>query len=103
LQFKRVERLILQEINDKVNQVNTTENKVKLYQTIVRLHQEKLDNQIKRLGYGRSNVDTLIQYEEDLLKARLSLASNLYTYRMSLSELELTKNTLLDKYWQEPL
>ena len=103
LRLKRVERLILQEINDKVNQVNTSDNQVKLYQSIIKLHQKKLDNQIKRIGYGRSNADTLIQYEDDLLKARLALASNLYTYRVSLIELDLTKNVLLDKYWQEPL
>jgi len=103
LRLKRVERLILQEINDKVNQVNTSDNQVRLFRSIIKLHQKKLDNQIKRIGYGRSNADTLIQYEDDLLKARLALAANLYTYKVSLVELDLTKNILLDKYWQEPL
>ena len=103
LRLKRVERLILQEINDKVNQVNASDNQVRLYQSIIKLHQKKLDNQIKRIGYGRSNADTLIQYEDDLLKARLALANNLYTYRVSLVGLDLTKNVLLDKYWEEPL
>jgi len=103
LRLKRVERLILQEINDKVNQVNTSDNQVKLYRSIIKLHQKKLDNQIKRIGYGRSNADTLIQYEDDLLKTRLALATSLYTYRVSLIGLDLTKNVLLDKYWQKPL
>jgi len=103
LRLKRVERLILQEINDKVNQVNASDNQVKLYQSIIKLHQKKLDNQIKRIGYGRSNADTLIQYEDDLLKARLALVSNFYTYRVSLIELDLAKNVLLDKYWKESL
>ncbi len=103
LRLKRVERLILQEINDKVNQVNTADNQVRLYESIIKLHQKKLDSQIKRIGYGRSNADTLIQYEEDLLKARLNLASNFYTYRVKLIELDLAKNVLLDKYWKEPL
>lgn len=103
LRLKRVERLILQEINDGVNQVNSNDNQVKLYQSIIKLHQRKLDSQIKRIGYGRSNADTLIQYEDDLLKARLALALNLYSYRVSLVELDLIKNVLLDKYWKEPL
>ena len=103
LRLKRVERLILQEINDKVNQINSSDNQVRLYQSIIKLHQKKLDNQIKRIGYGRSNADTLIQYEDDLLRARLALASNLYTYRVSLIELDLAKNVLLDKYWKESL
>lgn len=103
LRLKRIERLILQEINDKVNQVNTSDNQVKLYQSIVNLHQRKLDNQIKRIGYGRSNADTLIQYEEDLLTARLALAENLYEYRVGMIEIDLAKNVLLDKYWDKPL
>ena len=103
LRLKRVERFILQEINDKVKQVNASYNQVRLYRSIIKLHQRKLDNQIKRIGYGRSNADTLIQYEDDLLKARLALATNLYTYKVSLIELDLTKNVLLDKYWQDEL
>lgn len=103
LRLKRVERLILQEINDKVNQVNTSDNQVRLYQSIIKLHKKKLDNQIKRIGYGRSNADTLIQYEDDLLRARIALAFNLYTYRVSLIGLDLTKNVLLDKYWKDEL
>ncbi|MCK4912411.1 MAG: TolC family protein [Candidatus Omnitrophica bacterium] len=103
LRLKRVERLILQEINDKVNQVNSSDNQIRLYQSIIKLHQRKLDNQIKRIGYGRSNADTLIQYEDDLLKARLALATNSYTYKVALIELDLVKNVLLDKYWEEPL
>ena len=103
IRLKRIERLILQEINDKVNQVNSSDNQIKLYQSIIKLHQRKLDSQIKRIGYGRSNADTLIQYEDDLLKARLALATNFYVYRISLIELDLAKNVLLDKHWKEPL
>jgi len=103
LRLKRVERLILQEINDKVNQVNSSDNQIRLYQSIIKLHKKKLDNQIKRIGYGRSNADTLIQYEDDLLKAKLALATNFYVYKVSLIELDLVKNVLLGKYWEEPL
>ncbi|MCF7908873.1 MAG: TolC family protein [Candidatus Omnitrophica bacterium] len=103
LKFKRIERLLLQEINDKVNQVNTMQNQVKLFKQTVKIHQRKLKSQIERLSLGRSDSDTLIRYEEDLLKARLSLAEYLFNYRTSLIELDLKQNILLDKYWQEPL
>ncbi len=103
LKFKRLERLILQEINDQVNQVNTSQNQVRLFEETVKIHQEKLDQQVKRLNSGRSNADTLISYEEDFLNARLSLAEHLYEYRISLIDLDLAKNALLDKYWKEPL
>ncbi len=101
--LKRVERLILQELNDAVNQVNTRQNQVKLFQDTIKIHREKLNYQLKRLGYGRSDADTLIQYEQDLLEARLSLAKYLYEYRVGLIELELAKNTFLDRYWKEEL
>lgn len=103
LKFKRMERLVLQEINDKVNQVNTMQNQVKLFEETVNIHRQKLDYQIKRLKSGRSDSDTLISYEQDLLSARLSLAEYLFRYRAGLIELELTQDSLLDKHWQEPL
>jgi len=103
LKFKRIERLILQEINDKVNQVSTMRSQVNLFSETVKIHRQKLDYQLKRLKSGRSDSDTLINYEEDLLKARLSLAEYLFKYRVGLIELELVQNRLLDHYWQEPL
>lgn len=103
LQLKRIEQKILQELNNKVNQVNTVGNQVKLFESTVKIHQNKLNKQIERLNYGRSDADTLIRYEEDLLEARLSLASYLFQYRVNLIELALAKNSLLDQYWKEPL
>jgi outer membrane protein TolC len=103
LSLKRVERLILQELNNKVNQVNTMHTQVELFEPTVKIHKQKLQEELKRLRQGRSQADVLIQYEEDLLKARLSLALYLFRYRISLLELELAENTLLDKYWDTPL
>ncbi|MBU2251784.1 MAG: hypothetical protein KKH25_05955, partial [Candidatus Omnitrophica bacterium] len=85
------------------SRINILENQAKLLGETVNIHRKKLDFQIRRLAYGRSNSDTLINYEEDLLRARLSLADNLFNYRVSLIKLDLAENSLLDKYWQEPL
>ena len=103
LKLKRIERLILQELNNQVNEVNTVSNQVKLFKSTVKIHKKKLDAEIRRLNFGRSNADTIIRYEEDVLNSRLSLVSYLFKYRKSLIKLELIKNTLLDKYWKEPL
>ncbi|MCK5491896.1 MAG: TolC family protein, partial [Candidatus Omnitrophica bacterium] len=92
-----------QDINNKVNRVNTMENQVNLFKSIVAVHKKKLDIEIKRLNSGRSNSDTLIRYEEDLLNARLSLANSLFNYRISNLDLELAQNLLLDKYWKGEL
>jgi len=103
LLLKRTERLILQEINDKVKEVNTAKKKVRLFKKIVQLHRKKLAEAVKRFNFGRSDSDTLIRYEEDLLQARLSLAAALFDYRVGLIGLETAKNTLLDKYWVDEL
>lgn len=103
LMLKRTERVILKELNNKVNQVNTMQSQVNLFEETVKIHSKKLDEQIKRLNYGRSDADTLIRYEEDLLEARKSLANYLFRYREAILELELAQNSLLDKYWDEPI
>ncbi|MBU0709242.1 MAG: TolC family protein [Candidatus Omnitrophica bacterium] len=103
LELKRTERNILRELHNQVNQVNTMQNQVELFQATVKIHENKLEKQIERLNYGRSDADTLIRYEEDLLGARLSLATYLYQYKISQIELTLAKNSLLDEYWKEPL
>ena len=93
----------MQELNDKVNKVNTAKNQVHLFEFSVDIHQRKLQKQLERLNFGRSDSDTLIQYEQDLLQARLDLARALFNYRSGLIELDLAKNTLLDKYWEGQL
>ncbi len=101
--LKRTERLILKEINNKVKEVNSLKNQVELLTSISELQKNKLKEEMKHLGYGRSNSDTIIRYEEDLLQASLNLASSSFKYRVSLIDLDLAKNTLLNKYWKDAL
>ena len=103
LDLRRTERSVLQEINNKVNQINTYHSQVLLAESAVDINERKVAQQIKRINYGRSNSETLIDYEEDLIRSRLFLVQNLFNYRTALIELELAQNTLLDKYWKDPL
>ncbi len=103
LQLKQSERLILKDIHNAVTTVNVFKEQVANTQKIASLQEAKLDEEIKRLKYGRSNADTIIRYTEDVLKAQIVFASALYKYRVSLIDVDLAANTLLDKYWQEPL
>lgn len=101
--LKRTERLILKEINNKVKEVNSLKNRIELLTSISKLQKNKLNEETKNLRFGRSNSDTIIRYEEDLLQARLDLSSSLFKYRVSLINLDLAKNTLLNKYWKDAL
>ena len=99
LSLKRVERLILKEVHNRVRSVNSLKNQAELYNSIVELQQNKLHEETKRFNYGRSDSDTVIRYEEDLLNAELNLAIALYDYHISLADLAITKNNLLDEDW----
>ena len=103
LLLKRTERLIFKEIHNQVKEVNTLKDEVLLIFAIADLQENKQKEEFKRLKYGRSNSDLIIRYAEDVLQARLALAKSLFLYRVSLIDLELGKNTLLDKYWREDL
>ena len=103
LNLKRTERLILKEITNNVKDINTLKSKIGLLTHIVELEDNKLKEEMKLLGYGKSDSDTVIRFEEDLLLARLQLAYALFDYRVSTANLERTKNTLLDEYWHGEL
>lgn len=101
--FKKIERLILKDINNKVSDVNSYFSQIKTNQEIVEIQQEKLTLEKKRLKVGLSSADIIIDYHQDLLESRLSLVNSLFKYRVSIIDLELAKNSLLDKYWSKPL
>lgn len=103
LALKKAERNILKEINNKFKQAKSYSSQIDLYQQIVVIHEDKLRQQVQRINRGRSDADTLVRYEQDLLDARLGLAKAWYDYRISLLELEIAQNILLDKYWQGSL
>lgn len=103
LSLKRIERLILKDINVRVQEVNALKNQIELFASIEQLQRKKLNEEMIRLKYGRSNADRIIRYENDVLDAQLALARAYFAYRVSLIDLDLAKNTLLDQYWEEEL
>ncbi len=103
LGLKRVESLILMEVNTQVQKVNTLANQVWAQRRIVTMQEEKLKAEKDRFQYGRSSSDLLIRYEDDLLSAKLSLVNYFFMYRSALIELDVITNSLLDKYWEGSL
>ena len=103
LLLKQIEQTVFRQINNKVTEVNTLANEVRTNKEIATLQEQKLKAESARLRYGRSSADIIIRYQEDVLNARLSLARSLLGYRLSLIDLELAKNSLLDAYWQGQL
>ena len=98
--IKRIERLIFKDINNSVTELNIISAQVDTNRKIVRLQEQKLKAEERRLRYGRSSSDVIIRFQNDLLNARLGLANSLFLYRISRINLERNKNILLSKYWK---
>ncbi|MFB0526710.1 MAG: TolC family protein [bacterium] len=103
LSLKQTERFILKEVHNRVNEVNTLRSNLEKSYDILKLQRDKLEEEKKRLRYARTSSDILIRYEEDVLNAQISLALALFNYRQSVVNLDLTRNTLLNKYWKGSL
>jgi len=103
LLLKQIEQTVFRQINNQVTEANTLANEVTTSKEIVSLQEQKLKAESKRLRYGRSSADIIIRYQEDVLNSRLSLVRSLFNYHLSLIDLELTKNSLLDVHWQGQL
>lgn len=103
LSLKQIERFIIKEVHNGVKEVNTLKTHLEKSYDILKLQRAKLEEEKRRLRYARTSSDILVRYEEDLLNAQISLALALFNYRQSVVNLDLTKNTLLGKYWKGPL
>ena len=103
LLLKKIEQMVFREVNTRVTEVNMLANEVNTAKRVVLLQEQKLKAEEKRLKYGRSDTDTVIRYQQDVLDARLRLAYHMFDYRVSMVDLELAKDALLDKYWDNEL
>jgi len=101
LSVKKTEQLILKDICNRVRETNSLKSKIELFEQVADLQEKKLAEEMKKLKYGRSGADIVIRYENDLLQSRLDLARAYFDFRVSLIDLDLTQNTLLDRYLDE--
>jgi outer membrane protein TolC len=93
----------LTNIVDSVRNCNILYNNTQIQKNIVSIQKNKLEEEEKRFRYGRSNTDTIIRYQDDLLNAKLLAEKAAYEYQLSLIDLALAENTLLDKYIKDKL
>lgn len=103
LNLKKTERQILIEINDSVRNCKILEQRANKQENVVRLQEEKLAAELERYKYGRSDTDTVIRYQDDLLLSKLLYAQSLFDYKEALIELSLKENTLLEGFWKDTL
>ncbi|MGD9014776.1 MAG: TolC family protein [Candidatus Omnitrophota bacterium] len=103
LELKKIERQILVEIKDGVRNCQVLEQRALKQNNVVRLQEEKLAAELKAYQYGRSDTDTVIRYQDDLLSSKILYAQALFDYKQSLIELALKENILLGHFWKDEL
>ena len=100
LTVKLLERKIMVNVMDQVRTYNVLLERAHNYQYIAKLQEQKLSEEQKRFNYGRSSTDTIIRYQEDLLKAKWQAAQAASDVESALIDLWKNEGTLLHPYWE---
>ncbi|MFH1460122.1 MAG: TolC family protein [Candidatus Omnitrophota bacterium] len=100
IELKKIEHKIAVEINNAYDQLKNKQQSVQLNKTIVDLQEKKLNFEETRFARGRSNSDTLIRYQDDLLNAQLNFSRANFEYKKAIIDLQLQEGSLLKEYWQ---
>ena len=95
--FKKTEKTIVTEIDDRVREVNVNINKAKQRMRIEVLQKKKLSAEEKQYEYGRSNSDTIVRFQQDLLQAKIAALRALREYKDSMIDLYVAENIFLEK------
>jgi len=103
INLKKTEREVLIQIKDSVRDCNILGKRLNKQKIVVKLQEEKLAAELKRYQYGRSDTDTIIRYQDDLLSSKLLYTQALLDYQEALIELALKENSLLDRFWKDTL
>ena len=103
LKIKGIERKIVIDIKDKIDTLAVYIHAARNAKDIVKLQDDKLKAEERRFRSARSDTDTIIRYQEDLLKASLAFARAQYNVKIARIDLALAENSLLDKYWKGEL
>ena len=99
--LKLLERSIAIGINDQVRNCNVYAQIAQNNKEIAALQAQKLEEEKKRFNYGRSDTDTLIRFQEDLIQAKYLELESRYQHQAAVVGLELKKGTLLVGYFVE--
>ncbi|MBU1062103.1 MAG: TolC family protein [Candidatus Omnitrophica bacterium] len=85
--LQKTERQIFSDIDENLRKVSVNESNTKNMQRVENLQKGKLYLEEQRFKYGRSNSDTLIRYQEDVLNAKLLTKKAYFDYKTSILDL----------------
>ena len=100
VQLKLLERQITINVTDQVRTVNILRELTGNEERIARLEEEKLRAEEERFNQGRSDTDTVIRFQEDLLQAKLREAQAKYAYNSAVVQLRQREGSLVQEYFE---
>ncbi|MFH1664653.1 MAG: TolC family protein, partial [Candidatus Omnitrophota bacterium] len=95
---KRTERAIITEVANAFSSVTAFGASRILIRKAVDLHSSKLEEEEKRFSYGRSSTKRIIDYQQDLLRAKLEDARFVLDHNKAKVDMDRVMNVILDKY-----
>lgn len=78
-----------------IQRVRTLLQNVESFRSVVEFHQKLLDAQLLQLEAGRIDTRSVMETEEKLFEAKMSVVESLVAYRKALLELELIRGSTL--------
>lgn len=103
LLMKYLERKIFLAVTDRIREVEVYREVASNAKRVAALHNQKLQEEEKRFKFGRSNIDTIIRFQQDLLDAEQKNINVQNEYQRKLIDLELELGNLLEEYWDEEI
>ncbi len=93
--LKEIEVQIANALSTALLKVKNLRESVENHKSVINFHQRLLENQVARLRAGVVDSRTVLETEDKLFEARVSLLENLVSYQKALLELELVKGATL--------
>ena len=97
--LKLLERRITLAVVDQVRTCQVLAEVAANARVVADLQSQKLAEEQNRFQLGRSDTDTVIRYQRDLLTASLAAAEAQYQYQLALVDLRRIEGRLLNDYW----
>jgi len=93
--LQKTEREIISDVDEGFRKLSVDKVNLSKMERVENLQKGKLSQEEKRFRYGRSNSDTLIRYQEDLLNASLMTKRSYLDYRISILDLLAAEDSFL--------
>jgi len=97
ISLKKTEKAIVREVDDSVRKVNVYRERVNKNRIVEEIQKKKLNEEMTQFGYGRSDSDRIIRFQEDYLNAMVRTLRSIREYKRALIELYLTEDTFLTR------